>query len=176
MPLAWFEPAGPASERPRLRWSQNRHNTAVWTGCRPGSWNQPGQTCRINNAHTSCDVCPYKCSRGLRRQLHWNQHRHNTDNEYLSGHTSPDTPVQTSAYKRISCSQSAYCMRCKHYTMYASDDDGVEFLLMDSNRCLKYTNRIRLWMHQLWEWRIDRDYYKPCKMLNFLISSENVTE
>jgi len=63
---------------------------------------------------------------------------------------------------------------CCVVSVMAYDDDGVEFLLMDSNRCLKYTNRRR--KHQLWESRIDREYLKPCKMLNFFVSSENITE
>ena len=47
---------------------------------------------------------------------------------------------------------------------YASDDDWDEFLLIDSNLCLKYVNRRRWWMHQLWESRTDEEYFKLCKI------------
>jgi len=49
--------------------------------------------------------------------------------------------------------------------MYASDDDWDEFLLIDSNLCFKYANRRRRWMHQLWELRIDEEYFKLCNIL-----------
>ena len=49
--------------------------------------------------------------------------------------------------------------------MYASDDDWDEFLLTDSNLCLKYANRRRRWMHQLWESRNGAEYFKLCKIL-----------
>ena len=48
---------------------------------------------------------------------------------------------------------------------YAPDDDWDEFLLADSNLCLKYANRRRRWMRQLWETRIDGEYFKLCKIL-----------
>ena len=41
--------------------------------------------------------------------------------------------------------------------------------------CLKYTNRRRRWMHRLWESRTVGEYFKLCKILNFLIRSENIT-
>ena len=49
--------------------------------------------------------------------------------------------------------------------MYAPGDDWDEFLLADSNLCLKYANRRRRWMHQLWESRTDGEYFKLCKIL-----------
>jgi hypothetical protein len=49
--------------------------------------------------------------------------------------------------------------------MYASDADWEEFLLTDSNLCLKYANRRRQWIHQLWESRTDAEYFKRCKIL-----------
>jgi hypothetical protein len=52
--------------------------------------------------------------------------------------------------------------------MYTSDDEWDEFLLMNSNLRLKYMKR-RQWMHYLWGSRTDQ-------ILNFLISSENITE
>jgi len=54
-----------------------------------------------------------------------------------------------SSYKMASCSQSFDCKQCERYMMYASGDDWGEFLLTDSNLCLKYANRRRRWMHQL---------------------------
>jgi hypothetical protein len=47
--------------------------------------------------------------------------------------------------------------------MYASNDVWDEFLLMYV--FLKYMNRRRQWMHQLWEPRIDGEYFKLCKIL-----------
>ena len=44
---------------------------------------------------------------------------------------------------------------------YASDD----FLLVDSNLCLKFANRKRRWMQQLWESRTDGEYFKLFKIL-----------
>jgi len=52
--------------------------------------------------------------------------------------------------------------------MYASDDDCDEFLLIDINLYLKYINRRRWWMHQLWESRTDAEYFKMCKILTEL--------
>jgi len=52
--------------------------------------------------------------------------------------------------------------------MYASDDERDEFVQVNSNLRLKYMKR-RQWMHQLWRSRTDQ-------ILNFLISSENITE
>ena len=49
--------------------------------------------------------------------------------------------------------------------MYAPGDDWDEFLLTDSNLCLKYANRRRRWMHQPWESRTDGEYLKLCKIL-----------
>jgi hypothetical protein len=49
--------------------------------------------------------------------------------------------------------------------MYASDADWEEFLLTDSNHCLKYANRRRRWIHQVWESRTDGEYFKLCKIL-----------
>jgi hypothetical protein len=49
--------------------------------------------------------------------------------------------------------------------MYASDEDWDEFLLTDSNLCLKYGNRRRRWMHSLWESRTDGEYIKLWKVL-----------
>ena len=49
--------------------------------------------------------------------------------------------------------------------MYAPSDDWDEFLLTDSNLCLKYANRRRRWMHQLWESRNYGEYFKLCKIL-----------
>jgi len=49
--------------------------------------------------------------------------------------------------------------------MYAPDDDWDEFLLAECNLCLKYVNRRRRWMHQLWESRTDGEYFKLCKIL-----------
>ena len=52
--------------------------------------------------------------------------------------------------------------------IYASDDDWDEFFLIDINLYLKYTNRRRQWMHQLWESRNDIEYFKLCKILTEL--------
>ena len=52
--------------------------------------------------------------------------------------------------------------------MYASDDDWGEFLLIDINLYLKYTNRRRRWMHQLWESRTNIEYFNLCKILTEL--------
>ena len=49
--------------------------------------------------------------------------------------------------------------------MYASNDDWDEFLLTDSNLCLKYANRRRRWVYQLWESRTDGEYFKLWKIL-----------
>ena len=38
-------------------------------------------------------------------------------------------------------------------------------IFYDSNLCLKYVNRRRRWMHQLWESRTDGAYFKLCKIL-----------
>ena len=48
---------------------------------------------------------------------------------------------------------------------YTSDDDWEELLLTDSSLCLKYANRGRRWIHQLWESRTDEEYFKLCKIL-----------
>ena len=47
---------------------------------------------------------------------------------------------------------------CDVNVTYKSDK-WDEFLLIDSNLCLKFANRRRRWMHQLWE------YFKLCKIL-----------
>ena len=49
--------------------------------------------------------------------------------------------------------------------MYPPDDEWGEFLLTDSNLCLKHANRRRLWMRQLWESRTDGEYFKVCKIV-----------
>ena len=49
--------------------------------------------------------------------------------------------------------------------MYATNDDWDEFLLTDSKLCLKYANRRRLWMHQLWESRTEGECFKLYKIL-----------
>jgi len=46
--------------------------------------------------------------------------------------------------------------------MNAPNDDWDEFLLADGTLCLKYANRRRRWMHQLWESRNDGEYFKLC--------------
>jgi hypothetical protein len=46
-----------------------------------------------------------------------------------------------------------------------TDADWDEFLLIDRNLCLKYANRRRRWMHQLWESWNDEEYFKLCKIL-----------
>jgi hypothetical protein len=48
---------------------------------------------------------------------------------------------------------------------YASDDVWDEFLLIYSKGFLKYMNRRRWWMHQLWEPRTDGEYFKLFKIL-----------
>jgi hypothetical protein len=53
----------------------------------------------------------------------------------------------------------------EHDVGYASDVDWEEFLLTDSNLCVKYANRRRRWIHQLWESRTDGEYFKLCKKL-----------
>jgi hypothetical protein len=78
----------------------------------------------------------------------------------LIRHVRPDFCLQ----KDFFC-QSAYCRWCERYMMYASDDYGEEFLLMDSNLCGKFTTSRRRWINQLWESRIDGEYFKLCKIL-----------
>jgi len=46
----------------------------------------------------------------LRPGLHWNQNRHNTANQYLSGHTSPDTCSYI--YSDMSVQTYSYCSSC----------------------------------------------------------------
>jgi hypothetical protein len=61
--------------------------------------------------------------------------------------------------------------------MYASDYDWAEFLLMDINLYLKYLSRRRRWIYQLWELRIDGEYFKLYITLRESpIRSENITE
>jgi hypothetical protein len=73
--------------------------------------------------------------------------------------------VQTSSYKKTSLPQSAYCRWCERYIMYASDNVWNEFLLVYNNVFLKYMNRRRQCMHQLWEPRTDGEHFKLCKIL-----------
>ena len=49
--------------------------------------------------------------------------------------------------------------------MYASVDDWDEFLLADFNLCLKYANRRRWSVHQLWQSRTDGEYFKMWRIL-----------
>jgi hypothetical protein len=49
--------------------------------------------------------------------------------------------------------------------MYPSDDDWEELLLMDNNVCLKCSKSRRRSIHQLWESRIEGEYFKLCKIL-----------
>jgi len=48
---------------------------------------------------------------------------------------------------------------------YALDAVWDEFLLICSKGFLKYMNRRRRGMHQLWEPRTDGGYFKLCKIL-----------
>ena len=51
--------------------------------------------------------------------------------------------------------------------MYSSDDerDKFQFLLTDSNLCLKYEKKRRGWLHQPSESGSDGEYFKLCKIL-----------
>ena len=48
---------------------------------------------------------------------------------------------------------------------YSSGNEWDELLLTDTNLCLKYPNRRRRWMHQLWESTIGGKYFKLYKIL-----------
>ena len=67
--------------------------------------------------------------------------------------------VQTYSQTRTSCSQSAYCNDV--------NGTGCRLLMMTGMKfsCLKYTNRRRRWMHQIWESRAGDEYFKLCKIL-----------
>ena len=66
------------------------------------------------------------------------------------------------ATKELFFPQSAYCKWRERYVTYSSDNEWDEFLLTDTNLCLKYTNRRRRWMHQLWESRTGTENVLNC--------------
>jgi len=69
--------------------------------------------------------------------------------------------VQTSAYKGL-----------LFHSLLTVGDVSITWcarlmmmMMMDSNLCLKYTNRRRRWMNRFWESKIDGEYFKMCKIL-----------
>jgi len=96
--------------RPRGHW--DRPSTCV----RPLILKTRFHTHNNSGNYSSSANWPYAVV-ALKPRLYWSQNRHNTANQHLSGHTSPDMcgyfhsdkSVQTSSYKRTPCSQSACC-------------------------------------------------------------------
>ena len=87
--------------RSRVHWSQNRHNTAnhiclgIHCQTRVATFKaaytlEPEPTQQSKPTFVWAYIARHMLLH-LRPRVHWSQNRHNTANQHLSGHTSPDT-------------------------------------------------------------------------------------